>query len=137
MLKVFTTVVSILAAATTIDATPTKRAVLIGEDLPWQIYNLSINALPLNMTKTNQTQHITFVAIDNNFDSGLNFTTICTKTAPAGQSIFSTGSYTSCNFTDAGFSLRQDGTFFFRRRYKNGLVRCKVKLLSAYTNQTI
>jgi hypothetical protein len=119
MFRIITAIAILLATALITNASPLTAAALVGEDKPWQIYNLSINALPVNTTKTNQTQHITFIAVDENVDGGLNFTTTCSRFLPAGQSLFSNG-YTPCNFTDAGFSLRPEGTLFFHRKYKNG-----------------
>jgi hypothetical protein len=121
MIRFIAGIIAVIATALIAHASPLSAAALVGEDQPWQIYNLSINALPTNTTKTNQTQHITFTVVDSNFDSKLNFTATCSKLLPAGESLFS-NSYTPCNFTDAGFSLRQDGTLWFHRRYNNGSV---------------
>lgn len=119
MFKILISVITVLAFASSINARPAASAALVGEDLPWQIYNLSINALPVNTTKANETQHITFAAVDNNVN--LTFTTTCSRLVPAGQSLFSDG-YTRCEFADAGFSLRQDGRLFFHRRFRNKYV---------------
>ncbi|KIW07174.1 uncharacterized protein PV09_02043 [Verruconis gallopava] len=116
MRHVFAKSAALLAAAL---VGAVEGAALVGEDKPWQIYNLSINALPTNSTQKNVTQHITFIAVDPNVDSGLNFTANCSSFLPVGQSLFSNG-YTPCNFTDAGFSLRQEGVLWFHRVYKNG-----------------
>ena len=98
---------------------PEPAAALVGEDIPWQIYNLSIFSFPTNTTKLNRTQHIRFDAVDINPD--LEFDTTCERWAAAGQPFFGDG-YTACEFEMAGFSIRPDGMLWLRRKYTNRFV---------------
>ena len=111
--------ITLLITATTISARPATSAAVLHEDIPWQIYNLSLHALPTNTTAVNATQYIIFTAIDLN--ENLTFNTSCNKYVPAGISLFQT-SYTPCDFPDAAFSLRSDGRLFFKRRFQNRYV---------------
>lgn len=117
-MKAFNTATIIGLLSYLANAHPLTAAQLTGEDLPWQLSSLSIVALPSNATGGNQTSHISFVAVDPNTDSGLNFTTMCSALAP---SVYST-SYTKCAFKNAGFSLRTDGTLWFQRFYEDEYV---------------
>jgi hypothetical protein len=109
-------IITLLLAATTIHAHPFASTALVGEDKPWQIYNLSVLALPTNTTRLNAAQYISFAAVDVN--EGLTFNTSCNKYAQAGVSLFQT-TYTRCEFSSAAFSLRKDGKLWFQRRFQN------------------
>jgi hypothetical protein len=128
IVKMLLPLITLLLAATTISARPWTTATAVGprEDLPWQIYNLSLRALPANTTHANATQYIAFNAVGQN--QGLTFNTTCNMTIPVGQSLFQ-DKYTSCAFVSAGFSLRGDGKLWFQRRYANGYVALPESIL--------
>ena len=88
------------------DPKPKAFAALIGEDIPWQIYNLSIFSFPQNTTVLNRTQHIRFDAVDTN--PNLEFDTNCEHWVAAGQKFFGSH-YTDCEFEAADFSIRENG----------------------------
>jgi hypothetical protein len=97
-------------------AMPASSITMVGEDIPWKLTSLSINALPANTTNQNANQHITFTVTDENVASSLNFTTSCNRIQGVGYSLYS-NAYYPCVFKDAGFSLREDGTLWFHRSY--------------------
>jgi hypothetical protein len=108
-------IVAFLMTATSVVGLPAVSIFQL-EDIPWQIRNLSIHTLPLNTTRLNETQHISFNAVDVNV--GFEFNTTCADWEAAGHPLFSDG-YTKCEFEAAGFSLRSDGWLWFHRTYTN------------------